>query len=134
MNAALLKDVVKEQIQKGKIVLFSSHQMNYIEEFCQEIAILNQGKIAISGNLEQIKRSYPRDRLTVFSPQYREILSQLGNRCQLVQPGELLLRLDSPSQKQEMMGQLVARYDIDRVQVYEPSLNDIFVEYAGDHV
>ena len=84
VNAALLKDVVKEQIQKGKIVLFSSHQMNYIEEFCQEIAILNQGKIAISGNLEQIKRSYPRDRLTVFSPQYREILSQLGNRCQLV--------------------------------------------------
>ena len=134
VNAALLKDVVKEQIQKGKIVLFSSHQMNYIEEFCQEIAILNQGKIAISGNLEQIKRSYPRDRLTVFSPQYREILSQLGNRCQLVQPGEVLLRLDSPSQKQEMMGQLVARYDIDRVQVYEPSLNDIFVEYAGDHV
>ena len=65
VNAALLKDVVKEQIQKGKIVLFSSHQMNYIEEFCQEIAILNQGKIAISGNLEQIKRSYPRDRLTV---------------------------------------------------------------------
>ena len=54
--------------------------------------------------------------------------------CQLVQPGEVLLRLDSPSQKQEMMGQLVARYDIDRVQVYEPSLNDIFVEYAGDHV
>ena len=103
VNAALLKDVVKEQIQKGKIVLFSSHQMNYIEEFCQEIAILNQGKIAISGNLEQIKRSYPRDRLTVFSPQYREILSQLGNRCQLVQPGEVLLRLDSPSQKQEMM-------------------------------
>ena len=32
------------------------------------------------------------------------------------------------------MGQLVARYDIDRVQVYEPSLNDIFVEYAGNHV
>lgn len=134
VNAALLKDVVKEQMQKGKIVLFSSHQMNYIEEFCQDIAILNQGKIAISGNLEQIKRSYPRDRLTICSPQYREMLSQLGNRCKLVQPGELLLHLDSPDQKQAVMGNLVAQYDIDRIQVYEPSLNDIFVEYAGDHV
>ncbi|MBM6897007.1 ATP-binding cassette domain-containing protein [Pseudoflavonifractor capillosus] len=134
VNASLLKDVVKEQIQKGKIVLFSSHQMNYIEEFCQNIAILNQGKIAISGNLEQIKRSYPRDRLTICSPQYQEILNQFGPRCQLIQPGEVLLRLDSPQQKPEVMGQLVARYDIDRVQVYEPSLNDIFVEYAGDHV
>lgn len=134
VNAGLLKDVVKEQIQKGKIVLFSSHQMNYIEEFCQNIAILNQGKIAISGNLEQIKRSYPRDRLTIHSPQYREILSHLGTRCKLVQPGELLLHLDSPDQKQAVMGNLVSHYDIDRVQVYEPSLNDIFVEYAGDHV
>lgn len=134
VNAGLLKDVVKEQMQKGKIVLFSSHQMNYIEEFCQDIAILNQGKIAISGNLEQIKRSYPRDRLTIYSPQYREILSQFGPRCQQVQPGQVLLRLDSPSQKQEVMARLVSSYDIDRVQVYEPSLNDIFVQYAGDHV
>lgn len=134
VNACLLKDVVKEQMQNGKIVLFSSHQMNYIEEFCQDIAILNQGKIAISGNLEQIKRSYPRDRLTIYSPQYREILSQFGPRCQQVQPGQVLLRLDSPSQKQEVMARLVSSYDIDRVQVYEPSLNDIFVQYAGDHV
>ena len=39
VNAMLLKDVVKEQIAKGKIVLFSSHQMSYIEEFCDSIAI-----------------------------------------------------------------------------------------------
>ena len=37
VNAMLLKDVVKEQIALGKIVLFSSHQMNYIEEFCDQI-------------------------------------------------------------------------------------------------
>ena len=51
VNAALLKDVVKELINKGKIVLFSSHQMSYIEEFCDSIAIINAGKIAISGDL-----------------------------------------------------------------------------------
>lgn len=51
VNAMLLKDVVKEEIVKGKIVLFSSHQMNYIEEFCDSIAILNDGKVAISGDL-----------------------------------------------------------------------------------
>lgn len=45
VNAMLLKDVVKEEIAKGKIVLFSSHQMSYIEEFCSNIAIINQGEI-----------------------------------------------------------------------------------------
>ena len=57
VNAMLLKDVVKEQIAKGKIVLFSSHQMNYIEEFCDSIAILNDGQVVLSGELSEIKRS-----------------------------------------------------------------------------
>ena len=36
-----LTDRIKEQISKGKIVLFSSHQMSYIEEFCDSIASLS---------------------------------------------------------------------------------------------
>ena len=67
VNAMLLKDVVKEQIAKGKIVLFSSHQMSYIEEFCDSIAIINAGKVAISGDLHDIKRNYPRNKLVVNS-------------------------------------------------------------------
>ncbi len=47
VNAMLLKDVVKEEIEKGKIIFFSSHQMNYIEEFCNDIAILNNGMVAV---------------------------------------------------------------------------------------
>ena len=47
VNAMLLKDVVKGEIAKGKIVLFSSHQMNYIEEFCDSIAIINGGEVVI---------------------------------------------------------------------------------------
>ena len=57
VNAMLLKDVVKEQIAKGKIVLFSSHQMSYIEEFCDSIAIINKGEIAISGELYDFGRA-----------------------------------------------------------------------------
>ena len=58
VNAMLLKDVVKEEIAKGKIVLFSSHQMSYIEEFCSNIAIINQGEIVLKGNLHDIKHNY----------------------------------------------------------------------------
>ena len=60
VNAMLLKDVVKEQISDQKIVLFSSHQMNYIEEFCDDIAIIHKGEIVLSGKLKEIKRSYDR--------------------------------------------------------------------------
>ena len=132
VNAMLLKDVVKEQIAKGKIVLFSSHQMSYIEEFCDSIAIINKGEIAISGELYDIKRNYVRDRLVVSSTEAEQIRNDLGDDCTMREDGSLLIRMSSPSEKADVMKALVERYDIDEVKVFEPSLGDIFVEYAGD--
>lgn len=132
VNAMLLKDVVKEQIKKGKIVLFSSHQMNYIEEFCDSIAILNSGKTALSGDLHDIKRGYARDRLAVRTECADKIKSDFKENCSTAENGELIIKLSSADNKRSVMKQLVENYDIDEVRVYEPSLNDIFVEYAGN--
>jgi ABC-2 type transport system ATP-binding protein len=134
VNAMLLKDVVKEQIAKGKIVLFSSHQMSYIEEFCDSIAIINAGKVAISGDLHEIKRTYPRDKIVVSTQVPEKIMADLGDVCTEREDGTLLIQLASPDEKQSMMKRLVESYDIDEVKVFEPSLNDIFVEYAGAQV
>ena len=134
VNAMLLKDVVKEQIAKGKIVLFSSHQMSYIEEFCDSIAIINAGKIAISGDLHEIKRNYPRDKIVVSTQTPERILTDLGDACTVREDGALLIQLASPNEKQSMMKRLVENYDIDEIKVFEPSLNDIFVEYAGEQI
>ena len=132
VNAMLLKDVVKEQISKGKIVLFSSHQMSYIEEFCDSIAILNAGKVALHGDLHDIKRDYPRDRLVVRTEYPDQIRADFGTACKVMENGALLIQLSSPEEKKAVMARLVEHYDIDEVKVYEPSLNDIFVEYAGN--
>ena len=132
VNAMLLKDVVKEQIAKGKIVLFSSHQMSYIEEFCDSIAILNNGVVALHGDLHDIKRDYPRDRLVVRTESPDAILADFGSSCTVMENGNAMIRLGSPSEKKATMTRLVENYDIDEVKVFEPSLNDIFVEYAGD--
>lgn len=134
VNAMLLKDVVKEQIAKGKIVLFSSHQMSYIEEFCDSIAIINAGKVAISGDLHEIKRTYPRDKIVVSTQYPEQIKRELGDICTRQEDGTLLIRLSSPDEKQAMMKRLVEGFDVDEVRVFEPSLNDIFVEYAGTQV
>lgn len=126
----LLKEVVKEQIAQDKIVLFSSHQMSYIEEFCDTVAILNAGKVVLSGDLYEIKRNYVRNRLVVRTEKSGQIIADFKNDCIVQEDGSLLLRLASPDDKQKIMENLVKNYDIDEVKVFEPSLNDIFVEYA----
>ncbi len=131
VNAMLLKDVVKEEIQRGKIVLFSSHQMSYIEEFCDSVAIINKGVVAITGELHDIKREYPRDTLVVRSADSREIADGVRG-ASLDENGDVIIKLSSPEDKMDVLRELSARYDIDEAKVFEPSLNDIFVQYAGD--
>jgi len=134
VNAQILKDVVKELIAKGKIVLFSSHQMSYIEEFCDDIAILNRGKVVLSGNLNEIKHNYVRDKLVVKSADIATIVQEYSGNCFTNDKGELIIKLQNINDKRIVMLQLVDKYDVDEIKVYEPSLNDIFVEYAGDDV
>lgn len=132
VNAMLLKDVVREQIREGKIVLFSSHQMNYIEEFCDKIAILNDGKIVLQGELRDIKKNNACNTLVVRSEESSKILLDLGRICSQNDAGELLVHLSDTEEKQSMMKRLTEQYDIDEIKVFEPSLNDIFVAYAGE--
>ncbi len=126
VNAMLLKDVVRETINKGKIVLFSSHQMNYIEEFCDDIAILADGKIVLQGDLNQIKRSYPRNKLVVRTQQTEQLLQ--SESCTRIADDTVLVAADDVT---ETMRRLTQTYALDEIRVFEPSLNDIFVQYTN---
>ena len=60
VNTDLLKDVILELVEKGKYIVMSSHQMNSVEEFCDDIVILSRGKTVLKGNLNEIKSVYPK--------------------------------------------------------------------------
>ena len=141
VNSQILKDVISEQIQQGKLVIFSSHQMSYVEEFCQQIAILNHGDVVLSGELKEIKREFGRDRLVVSS--LEETPEELAHRLrdtfadllevEKVQKDRLIIRKKASDAKLKILERLVEQdVDLEFFCMYEPSLNDIFVEKAGD--
>jgi ABC-type uncharacterized transport system, ATPase component len=139
VNAMLLKDVVSELISSGKIVLFSSHQMNYVEEFCESIVILNKGQIVLSGKIKEIKRGYNRKKLVITSEHLPELkgavdskLGALTTSSEIVSDKFFIL-LKNESDKAPFTSKLAELgVDFDGISVYEPSLNDIFVEYTED--
>ncbi|MGN0363445.1 MAG: ABC transporter ATP-binding protein [Bilifractor sp.] len=134
VNAELLKEVVREEIEKGKIVLFSSHQMNYIEEFCNEIAILNGGKIVLKGNLREIRRAHAGNALVVRSPMQEDILRVYGSRASRMDDGALRIALQAPQNCQKEMCLITERWPVEEIRIFEPSLQDIFVQYTKDQV
>ena len=130
VNATLLKNIVSEQIWNGKIVIFSSHQMNYVEEFCDRVAIIQDGKIVLNGDLYQIKKSLAKDKLRIRTNEADKILNSLGDRCEKINAHEVIFFLKDPKLRKETMGFLASQFDIDEIGVYEPSLNEIFIQYT----
>jgi ABC-2 type transport system ATP-binding protein len=141
VNSQILKDVVNELISMGKIVIFSSHQMSYVEEFCDHIAIIDQGEVVLKGRLRDIKKEYGRNRLSLSADNMTldqletTLLAQMNDCVQVDGKGRdyLILQLKSGITKKDILGRLLqTSIDIERFGQYEPSLNDIFVEKVGD--
>jgi ABC-type uncharacterized transport system, ATPase component len=142
VNSQILKDVVTELIQEKRLVIFSSHQMSYVEEFCEHIAIINHGEVVIEGHLKDIKQDYGKDRLVLSSLNYsiqelRKICeSQFNNIVTVVEMKKdvLILQLKNDSTKNMLLQNILTTdINIEKFAVYEPTLTDIFVDKAGDH-
>lgn len=134
VNAKLLKDAVKELVSNDKIVLFSSHQMSYVEEFCNDVAILNGGEIVLSGDIKEIKRSYDRKKIIIKSDDMESIKNTLDEDC-VIEKERLVVNLKSESDKPALLSKLSnMNVDIDEIKVYEPSMDDIFVRYTEDRI
>lgn len=141
VNSQVLKDVIRERIQAGKLVIFSSHQMSYVEEFCEDIVLLNHGDVVLSGNLRDIKREYGKDRLVIslegmdlentlcaMKEQMEGKLQIIGQRQQ-----EVIVEMTAGNTRKEILQAMLAKEMIpETFGNYEPSLTEIFVERAGD--
>lgn len=139
VNAKLLKDLVKEMIAEGKLVLFSSHQMNYIEEFCNDIVILHDGKAVLSGDIGEIKRGFDRRTVEIVTTESEAVLSFLQkHKSEAVQKAEasenlVTVTLSRAEDKAVLYALLADCADkIDAFRVKEPTLNEIFVHYTED--
>ena len=134
VNAILLKEVIEELARDGKLVLLSSHQMNYIEELCPQIAILNGGQIAISGGIREIKRSYDRRHMVIDTQKPEQVLGVLPWRGE-ARGDQVLVELPELSDRERLLESLApVASDVDAVRVWEPTLNDIFIQYTEERV
>lgn len=141
VNAQVLKDTVRELINQNKLVIFSSHQMSYVEEFCEEIAIINKGEIVLNGNLKEIKKEYGNKRLILSGNDLRldELKSIFDDKFKdlaivdEVKNDYLVLELVNDTTKNQLLENILkANIDIEKFSIYEPDLTDIFVKKVGE--
>ncbi|QIK56912.1 ATP-binding cassette domain-containing protein [Erysipelothrix sp. HDW6A] len=137
VNSQIFQDALSEYISDSKIIIFSSHQMTYVEAFCDDIAIIKKGEIVLSGSLEEIKREKGGNKIRLKSDNLsNEALQVLLESKEIVVERDkksLILSLPETMTQTELLKVLMGEgVVIGLLSSYEPSLHDIFIETVGE--
>jgi len=133
VNTEVLKDVIKELINRGIYIVFSSHQMSVVEEFCNQILILDKGKTIVKGKIQDIKNSYPKTKLIIEAD---ENISDMMKNYKVINnvENEYELKLNDESEAKTILKKLVEKnISINKFELSRPSLHEIFIEKVGDN-
>lgn len=138
VNVGKLKEIITDFIKKDKLVIFSSHQMPVVETFCEDINILEKGKIVLSGNLDYIKKQLGHGKmlLSVSDIQAEELLANLktiplGIDYSLNDDMVLLDFKEEEAKKKLFYKLSQSNFNVEELKLYKPSLEEIFVESIG---
>lgn len=132
INSELLKDVIDEQKSQNRVILFASHRMEQVEQLCDDICLISDGKIIIQGALREVKQSFGRDRIIIEYEGDEQLPAKLaaGNKAEVVNQtsNRAELKLINGSTARDVLEFAMAHTDtIFRFECVEPSLNEIFV-------
>lgn len=133
INTNLLREIILEMKQKGKVIIFSTHLMDFAEKMCDHIVMIDHGKIILKGALGQIKSKYAQKNISLTydgdisflnSDSIVEKISDYGNTTGI--------RLKNANQSQQLLRMLLDRnVTVKKFDANDISLQEIFIELAG---
>ncbi|MBK5241458.1 ABC transporter ATP-binding protein [Clostridium sp.] len=134
VNADLFKSVIYELVENGKFIIMSSHQMQSIEEYCEDLVILKNGQTILNGNLKLIKAGYGRTNLTVScQEEIDDLLKELGMNLISKTATSYELKIKSDAEGYSLLEKIMTKkIKLNKFEIREPSLHEIFIEKVGE--
>jgi ABC-type transport system, ATPase component len=132
INVEMLKKAIIELQETGCSIIFSSHQMEQIEDFCEKLVILSHGKVVVAGYLKDIKNEYRKKNILLRGDNLPlDKIRKLKGVISLEEHrGEYLVKIESLDIADSIF-KLVKDYNITKYDLTEPTLNEIFIEKVG---
>jgi ABC-2 type transport system ATP-binding protein len=129
VNAQLLMDTLIQLRSDGKAVLFSTHRMDQVEKLCDSIALISRGKLLLSGSMRSVKSQYTRNRVQVVFSGNESFLTHPAVTAAKNYSGIAELTVtDEAAAQQVLAAALAAGTVINKFEVTEPTLEEIFIE------
>jgi ABC-2 type transport system ATP-binding protein len=138
VNVQLLKEAFLEMRQRGKALIFSTHQMETVEELCESIVIIDRGRVVVGGGVREVKRAMGRQvvRLAADGPGGADGLGWVEQvpGVTLTRRGEdyLELHVTAGTDPGTLLRTALERGEtVTRFEISDPSLEEVFIEHVG---
>lgn len=129
VNAGVIKDIMLEMRNEGSTIVLSTHLMEQVERLCDSICLINKGRNILDGDLRSIKKSYGKNtvRIEFTGPDSFLAHSAIASVNRFGSGAEAKLKPGADAQE-ILKAAVQSGARIDRFELLEPSLNDIFIE------
>ena len=133
VNAALLKNVLLDLKKQGKTILFSTHRMDQVEKLCDNICLVNHGRSVLQGAMRDIKASFGANHVQIDYEGDGDFVQRAGDLVLAANNygNHVELRLKPGTDSQQLLRLAMQSARINRFEVMEPSLEEIFIETVG---
>ena len=133
INTNLLREIIVEQKNKGKVIILSTHLMDFAEKMCDHVAMIDHGKIIINGPLAQLKQKYAQKNVSLT---YSGDISFLKNNPMIEKMSDygnsIGIKVRETADIQQLLKTLVEKnIEVKNFSANEISLQEIFIELAG---
>jgi ABC-2 type transport system ATP-binding protein len=129
VSTELLKNVILDLKKQGKTIIFSTHQMEQVEQMCDDICLINRSKKVLGGSLKEVKRSFGRNTVRIdFEGDDSFLSNDLVKRHNRFTNYSEIMLLDGIDSQDVLRRAIASGVRVNRFELVEPSLNDIFIE------
>ena len=137
VNAELLKSEIIALRERGSTLIFSTHNMQSVEELCDDIALINQSHLVLSGSVTEVRARYrlPYYRMTLAGEWHIDDFGALPIEEYRIEHNQTYLRLkiDDELGLRDLLGLIPMEYPIVRLEHEEPTMNEIFIKTVSGH-
>lgn len=140
INAKLLKQEILELREKGTTIIFSTHNMNSVEEICDHIALINKSEKILDGNIFDVKAKYKTDTFdVVYKGDFNQIARMLDTEYQLLEHketsrfNELTIKHLNGSSNNDLLMKIAPVAEIVSFNERIPSMNEVFIRVVEEN-
>ncbi|PKO04855.1 MAG: sodium ABC transporter [Chloroflexi bacterium HGW-Chloroflexi-3] len=134
VNTQMVKDILREQRDLGKTIVMCTHQMHQVEELCDRLVLINQGKSVLYGALSEVQKAYAGHAIHMRTEdQFPASLPGMKEFRRLENHSHYQVDLDLEISPQDFLKTLVAaNININQFEIATPTLDEIFIQVVTE--